>query len=156
MAVPDRAAPQADVVNKPYIPPAPRSFIKEEKWYIQERGRAVEMTPTRRRNYQRRYGRAQRALNALDIGLVRPQQLEKTPSQLQRTVQRLTANPIITTGRSNEQQEPAQPRRSVFSRMATRDVSLSPKRPVQGSNRLEAFFYKASKRRKYFKRRQFQ
>ena len=106
------------------------------------------MTPTRRRNYQRRYGRAQRALNALDMGLVRPEQLEKTPSQLQRTVQRLIANPIITTGRSNEQQEPAQPRRSVFSRMATRDVSLSPKRPVQGSNRLEAFSVRSFQEKK--------
>ena len=63
----------------------------------------MEMTPTRRRNYQRHFGRAQRALSALDMGLVRPEQLDKTPTQLQRTVQQLTANPIITIGKSDKQ-----------------------------------------------------
>lgn len=57
------------------------------------------MTPTRRRNYQRRFGQAQRTLGDLDMSLVRSEQLDKTPDQLQRTVQRLIANPIITIGR---------------------------------------------------------
>lgn len=34
---PMELVPQLDVLSKLFIPPAPRSFIKEEKWYIQEK-----------------------------------------------------------------------------------------------------------------------
>lgn len=72
------------------------------------------------------FGRAQRTLGALDKGLVRPEQLIKTPEQLQRTVQRLTANPIITATPPSKQPEPVRPKPSVFSRLATANSPTVP------------------------------
>lgn len=119
----------------------------------------MEITPTRRRNYQRRFGRAQRTLGALDMGLVRPKQLDKTPSQLQRMVQRLTSNPIITTEKSGEQpesvhprahgsnkmivadnSESVHPRSSVFHRIKTSNASELVTKKASVFDRLEAFF----------------
>lgn len=74
--------PPPAILSKLYIPPASSSFIKEEKWYIQERVRAVEITPTKKRNLQQRFGRASHTLEALDMGLVKTKQLNKTPHQL--------------------------------------------------------------------------
>lgn len=62
---PRKPSPQPAILSEPYIPPAPKSFIKEEKWYIQERGMVVEVTPTKKRNLQRRFGQAKRTLEAL-------------------------------------------------------------------------------------------
>ena len=93
------------------------------------------MTPTRRRNYQRRFGRAQRTLGALDKGLVRPEQLLKTSEQLQRTVQRLTASPIITVEAPKEQQEPARPKPNIFSRLANASSPAAP--PVKKTSVFE-------------------
>ena len=97
------------------------------------------MTPTRRRNYQRRFGRAQRTLDALGQGLVRPEQLDRTPSQLQRTVQRYTANPIITLGKFNPQTESAPPRVSVFDRMTAQSSTSAGKNITSSTDRLDAY-----------------
>lgn len=45
---PAKPTQQPTVLNKPYIPAASKSVIKEDKWYIQERGKAVEVLPPKR------------------------------------------------------------------------------------------------------------
>lgn len=74
------------------------------------------------------------------MGLVKPEQLNRTPGQLQRTVQRLAANPIITVGRPSMQSEPVRPRSSVFSMMAASNTSEPAAKKPSGFDRLEAFF----------------
>lgn len=153
-----KPSPQPVDLSAPYISPAPKSFIKEEKWYIQERGKVVEMTPTRRKNYQRWFGPARHTLGALDMGLVQHEQLDKIPNQLQRTVQRLTTSPIIIVERSSEQSEfvhhrsngsnkmivtnnseSVHPRSNIFHRMKTSNASELVTKEASVFDRLEAF-----------------
>jgi hypothetical protein len=96
---PRKSIQQQASLTKPYIPSTSRTAIKEDKWYVQERDRAVELTPTRKRNMQRRFGQAKRTLEALDLGLVKPEELNQTPEQLRRTVERLSVRQIIPAGR---------------------------------------------------------
>ena len=98
---PEKSVQQQTVLSKPYVPPAPRVVIKENKWFVQEKGQAIELTPTQKRNMQRRFGRAKRALEALNLGLVKPKELKQTPKQLRRTVERLSARPIFAKRTSN-------------------------------------------------------
>ena len=109
-----KSAPQQKInLSKPY---APRVLIKEDKWYVQERGTAVELTASQKRNMQRRFGRAKRTLEALDMGLVKPEELIRTPEQLRRTVERLSVKPIIPVKKQNKQPEVVRHRPSAFAK----------------------------------------
>jgi hypothetical protein len=125
---PKKLVQQQASLPKLYIPSAPRVVIKEDKWYVQERGRAVELTPTRKRNLQRRFGQAKRTLEALNLGLVKPEELKQTQEQLRRTVERLSVRQIIPAGRQRKQPELVRHQPSVFARRTSYICEPIPKR----------------------------
>lgn len=106
---------------KPYIPPTSRNIIKDDTWYIKEKGNTVEINHTKIKNMQKRYGRAKRKLTALEQGLIKPEELSQTPEQLQRTVDRLTVKPYVPFRRNGEAGGGAEPitclRESAFKRL---------------------------------------
>ncbi|KAL6225626.1 hypothetical protein ACLB2K_004475 [Fragaria x ananassa] len=110
---------QKDILTKPYIPPASRNIIKDDTWYIKERGKTVEISHTNIRNMQKRYGRAKRKLTSLEQGLIKPEDLRQTLEQLRRTVYRLTIKPYAPLKRNRWAEPLAPPRESAFKRLSS-------------------------------------
>ncbi|KAL6210237.1 hypothetical protein ACLB2K_015470 [Fragaria x ananassa] len=117
---------QNDILTKPYIPPASRNIIKDDTWYIKEKGKIVEINHTKIRNMQKRYGIAKRKLTTLDQGLIKPEDLGQTPEQLRKTIDRLVVKPYAPLKRNKGAEPPAPPRESAFKRLSS--TPGSPKR----------------------------
>ena len=69
--------------TKPYIPPFSNPIIQEGQWYTKTRGKIVPMTASQRRRSQRQYGEAKNAMKAVQLGLIKPNQLAKSFDQLE-------------------------------------------------------------------------
>ncbi|XP_040362781.1 uncharacterized protein LOC112166133 [Rosa chinensis] len=124
-----------DVLTKPYIPPALAATVKEGKWYTREKGKAMEISTSRKRKLQRMFGEAKCALEALDQGLIKPSQLVKSPEQYQREMEALAAKPLMAPCSLSKQASSltGASKPSVFCRITESNTSASSKGELANS-----------------------
>jgi hypothetical protein len=87
--------------TKPYIPPFSNPIIQEGQWYTKTGGKIVPMTASQRRRSQRQYGEAKKAMKAVQLGHIKPNQLAKSFNQLEDEVRRLSARTFAEVPRQN-------------------------------------------------------
>lgn len=83
----NQSRPFQNKVSRTFVP---STTMKPNQWYTQRGGHSVPLSTSQKRRIERQYGQARRAIKAVELGLVDPDQMTKTHDQLKADMQRLS------------------------------------------------------------------